>query len=110
MDLGRKVNPGLNLRLKHGLVRRSGEDVKLVVSKEIAGNIAFAQLNGMKDDLTKYIVSSITAEGSIPLVVKSTSYGNFKEYLPFLVRPNIESKAIFEGRECSVKCSKIPCI
>jgi proline dehydrogenase len=111
------VDLGLNLLQKHGLARRSDKDGKLVVSKEIAGSIAFAQLygkkllfwtvasiyltnmsTGMKDDLTNKIVGSIQAEGGFPLVVKSMSYSDLKECLPFLARRAIENKAVLEGR------------
>jgi proline dehydrogenase len=40
------VDLGLNLLQRHGLARRNDENGKLVVSKEIAGSIAFAQLYG----------------------------------------------------------------
>ncbi|KAF4963582.1 hypothetical protein FSARC_8414 [Fusarium sarcochroum] len=92
------VDLGLNLLQKHGLARRDDKDGKLVVPKEIAGSIAFAQLYGMKDDLTNKIIGSITTEGGFPLVVKSMSYGDLKECLPFLARRAIENKAVLEGR------------
>ncbi|RYC82287.1 hypothetical protein BFJ63_vAg14811 [Fusarium oxysporum f. sp. narcissi] len=40
------VGLGLDLLQKHGLARRNDENGKLVVSKEIAGSFAFAQLYG----------------------------------------------------------------
>ncbi|KAK2687850.1 hypothetical protein QWA68_013730 [Fusarium oxysporum] len=92
------VGLGLDLLQKHGLARRNDENGKLVVSKEIAGSFAFAQLYGMKDDLTNKITGSIEAEGGLPLVVKSMSYGDLKECLPFLARRAIENKAVLEGR------------
>ncbi|EGU81575.1 hypothetical protein FOXB_07920 [Fusarium oxysporum f. sp. conglutinans Fo5176] len=100
------VGLGLDLLQKHGLARRNDENRKLVVSKEIAGSFAFAQLYGklpflrsrMKDDLTNKITGSIEAEGGLPLVVKSMSYGDLKECLPFLARRAIENKAVLEGR------------
>ncbi|EWZ84224.1 hypothetical protein FOWG_12038 [Fusarium oxysporum f. sp. lycopersici MN25] len=100
------VGLGLDLLQKHGLARRNDENGKLVVSKEIAGSFAFAQLYGklpflrsrMKDDLTNKITGSIEAEGGLPLVVKSMSYGDLKDCLPFLARRAIENKAVLEGR------------
>ncbi|EMT67887.1 hypothetical protein FOC4_h10017209, partial [Fusarium odoratissimum] len=52
----------------------------------------------MKDDLTNKITGSIEAEGGLPLVVKSMSYGDLKECLPFLASRAIENKAVLEGR------------
>ncbi|KAM5526590.1 proline dehydrogenase [Fusarium oxysporum f. sp. phaseoli] len=52
----------------------------------------------MKDDLTNRITGSITTENGFPLVVKSMSYGDLKECLPFLARKATENKAVLEGR------------
>lgn len=52
----------------------------------------------MKDDLTNKITGSITTEAGLPLVVKSMSYGDLKECLPFLARRATENKAVLEGR------------
>ncbi|KAH7242711.1 FAD-linked oxidoreductase-like protein [Fusarium tricinctum] len=91
------IDLGIELLEKHGLaVRRA--DGKLYVPKEVAGSIAFAQLYGMKDDLTNRITGSLTADGGLPLVVKSMSYGDLKECLPFLARRATENKAVLEGR------------
>ncbi|GAT21768.1 proline oxidase Put1 [Aspergillus luchuensis] len=81
-----------------GLARRADDDTKLVLSGQAAGAIAFAQLYGMKDDLTNKITGSITSLEGFPLVVKSMSYGELKECLPFLARRATENKAILEGR------------
>ncbi|KAL3474885.1 FAD-linked oxidoreductase-like protein [Aspergillus californicus] len=91
------IDLGIKLLEKYGLARREGDRERLVVSNEAAGSIAFAQLYGMKDDLTNRITGSITA-GGFPLVVKSMSYGDLKECLPFLARRATENKAVLEGR------------
>lgn len=53
----------------------------------------------MKDDLTNRITGSIvSSEAGLPLVVKSMSYGDLKECLPFLARRATENKAVLEGR------------
>ncbi|OQD66906.1 hypothetical protein PENPOL_c004G09359 [Penicillium polonicum] len=92
------IDRGIELLEKYGMAKRQGETNKLVVSGEIAGSIAFAQLYGMKDDLTNKITGSLTAEGGFPLVVKSMSYGDLKECLPFLARRATENKAVLAGR------------
>ncbi|KAH7148024.1 FAD-linked oxidoreductase-like protein [Fusarium sp. MPI-SDFR-AT-0072] len=83
------VDLGLDLLQRHGLARRSDGNGKLVVSKEIAGR--------MKDDLTNKIIGSVEVERGLPLVVKSMSYGDLKECLPFLARRATENKAVLEG-------------
>ena len=52
----------------------------------------------MKDDLTNKITGSVATENGFPLVVKSMSYGDLKECLPFLARRATENKAVLEGR------------
>lgn len=52
----------------------------------------------MRDDLTNKITGSVTTDGGFPLVVKSMSYGDLKECLPFLARRATENKAVLEGR------------
>ncbi|OQE40323.1 hypothetical protein PENCOP_c006G03381 [Penicillium coprophilum] len=91
------IDRGIELLEKYGMAKREA-DGKLVVLGEIAGSIAFAQLYGMKDDLTNKITGSVKAEGGFPLVVKSMSYGDLKECLPFLARRATENKAVLEGR------------
>ncbi|KAK5318477.1 proline dehydrogenase [Exophiala xenobiotica] len=91
------VDLAIQLLEKHSLAKRTA-DGKLLLSKEAAGSIAFAQLYGMKDDLTNKITGTIETEGGFPLVVKSMSYGDLKECLPFLARRATENKAVLEGR------------
>ncbi|KAM5341624.1 hypothetical protein ACJ41O_014655 [Fusarium nematophilum] len=52
----------------------------------------------VSNDLTNKITGSIVSEGGFPLVVKSMSYGDLNECLPFLARRAIENKAVLEGR------------
>ncbi|KAL4874891.1 FAD-linked oxidoreductase-like protein [Aspergillus karnatakaensis] len=88
----------INLLEAYRLAQRVPSEDRLVVSGEAAGSIALAQLYGMKDDLTNRILGSFTTDGGFPLVVKSMSYGDLKECLPFLARRATENKAILEGR------------
>ncbi|KAL4911714.1 FAD-linked oxidoreductase-like protein [Aspergillus aurantiobrunneus] len=92
------INMAVELLEKHGMATRVGDEQRLVLSSEAAGSIAFAQLYGMKDDLTNKITGSITTKGGFPLVVKSMSYGELKECLSFLARRATENKAVLEGR------------
>ncbi|RSL83081.1 hypothetical protein CEP51_004718 [Fusarium floridanum] len=92
------IDLGIKLLEKHGLAKRRPSDNKLIVSDEVAGSIAFAQIYGMKDDLTNRIRGSVATESGFPLVVKSMSYGDLKECLPFLARRATENKAVLEGR------------
>ncbi|BCS30173.1 uncharacterized protein APUU_80476S [Aspergillus puulaauensis] len=91
------VDLGIRLLEEYGLAERRS-DGKLIVSNEAAGSVAFGQLYGMKDDLTNKIVGSVTTKDGFPLVVKSMSYGDLKECLPFLARRATENKAVLEGR------------
>ncbi|KAJ0283463.1 hypothetical protein Brms1b_005191 [Colletotrichum noveboracense] len=99
------IDLGIRLLENYGLAKRQEESGKLLLSKEAAGSIAFAQLYGedqnlerMKDDLTNKITGSIEAPGGFALVVKSMSYGDLRECLPFLARRATENKAVLEGR------------
>ncbi|PLB47634.1 FAD-linked oxidoreductase [Aspergillus steynii IBT 23096] len=98
------IDLGIKLLETYGLANRRRDDEKLVVSNEAAGSIAFGQLYGrlcysrMKDDLTNWIAGSIVTEDEFPLVIKSMSYGDLKECLPFLARRATENKAVLEGR------------
>ncbi|KAF9871808.1 proline dehydrogenase [Colletotrichum karsti] len=94
------ISVGLGIRLleEYGLAKRQEESGKFVLSKEAAGSITFAQLYGMKDDLTNKITGSIEASGGLALVVKSMSYGDLRECLPFLARRATENKAVLDGR------------
>ncbi|XPS76579.1 proline dehydrogenase [Ascochyta lentis] len=64
------VDLGISLLEKYGLAELAANGEKLVVRKEVAGSVAFAQLYGMKDDLTNKITGSLTTDGGFPLVVK----------------------------------------
>ncbi|GLA18572.1 hypothetical protein AnigIFM62618_006222 [Aspergillus niger] len=112
------VDLGIRLLEEHGLAKRRSSDGRLIVSNEAAGSISFGQIYGsaycsvslhednpranpilgMKDDLTNKIAGSIATIDGFPLVIKSMSYGDLKECLPFLARRATENKAILEGR------------
>ncbi|KAL2832176.1 FAD-linked oxidoreductase [Aspergillus cavernicola] len=98
------IDLGIRLLEKHGLAKRRSGDGKIIVSNEAAGSIVFGQLygrfcnSGMKDDLTNRIAGFIATEDGCPLVIKSMSYGDLKECLPFLARRATENKAVLEGR------------
>ncbi|CAG9984314.1 unnamed protein product [Clonostachys byssicola] len=92
------VDLGIHLLEKYGMVERKTTDGKLIIPNEVAGSISFGQIYGMKDDLTNKISGSITTQDGFPLVVKSMSYGELKECLPFLARRATENKAVLEGR------------
>lgn len=89
------IDLGIQLLQEYGLAKHKEDEDRLIVSREVAGSIAFAQLYGesanpipldqrgvvdmltdsdsqlgMKDDLTNRITGSITTDGGFPLVVK----------------------------------------
>ncbi|KAK7219883.1 hypothetical protein V2G26_007886 [Clonostachys chloroleuca] len=92
------VDFGIQLLEEYGMAKRKTPDGKLIVPNEVAGSISFGQIYGMKDDLTNKISGSIVTQDGFPLVVKSMSYGELKECLPFLARRATENKAVLEGR------------
>ncbi|CAG8947875.1 unnamed protein product [Penicillium salamii] len=92
------IDLGIRLLEEYGLAKRKTGEDQLIVSTQAAGSIAFGQIYGMKDDLTNKIAGSIVTENGFPLVIKSMSYGDLKECLPFLARRATENKAILEGR------------
>ncbi|KAI8720292.1 Proline dehydrogenase [Fusarium sp. LHS14.1] len=64
------VDLGIKLMEEHGLAHRKTGSERLWVTNEAAGSVAFAQIYGMKDDLTNRIAGSLASEGGLPLVVK----------------------------------------
>lgn len=96
------VDLGIELLEKHGLARREKDENKLVLSDAAAGSVAFAQIYGMRDDLTNKITGSMTSSSGLPVVVKSMSYGDLTESLPFLARRATENKSVLEGRSGAV--------
>ncbi|KAJ4300065.1 proline dehydrogenase [Kalmusia sp. IMI 367209] len=78
------IDLGISLLEKYGLAERAADSDKLVVREQAAGSIAFAQLYGMKDDLTNRITGTVEAEGGYPLVVKASKLATHK-YLPLLI-------------------------
>ncbi|KAF2152721.1 FAD-linked oxidoreductase [Myriangium duriaei CBS 260.36] len=94
------VDKGLRLFEEWGLAVccKDKDRDQLVVRKETAGCVAFAQIYGLRDDLTNRIAGSAATEDGFPLVVKSMSYGELAECMPFLARRATENKAVLEGR------------
>ncbi|KAM0416977.1 hypothetical protein ACHAPT_013001, partial [Fusarium lateritium] len=64
------VDLGIKLMEQNGLAQRKTGDERLWVTKEAAVSVAFAQLYGMKDDLTHKIAGTLVSKGGLPLVVK----------------------------------------
>ncbi|GAA5866468.1 hypothetical protein JCM8547_000634 [Rhodosporidiobolus lusitaniae] len=91
------VDEGLELIAKYQLGQPL-RDGSYMLSEDVANRFAFAQLYGMKDNLTNRIAGTLKSETGLPLVCKSMSYGNLDEALPFLARRAIENKSIMEGR------------
>ncbi|KAL4739372.1 FAD-linked oxidoreductase-like protein [Aspergillus similis] len=92
------IDLAIKLLEQNRMAKRIDDGKRLTLSNEIAGSIAFAQLYGMKDELTNKITGSVTTATGFPLVVKSMSYGELKECLPFLARRATENKTVLEGR------------
>ncbi|KAF2163462.1 hypothetical protein M409DRAFT_57367 [Zasmidium cellare ATCC 36951] len=64
------IGEGIDALKQKGLIQGTDLDGRLKLSKEAAGSVAFAQLYGMKDDLTNKITGTITSDDGMPLVVK----------------------------------------
>ncbi|CAL1696953.1 unnamed protein product [Somion occarium] len=62
------------------------------VGDEVAPRVTVAQLYGMKDALTNYIVDR--TRSSSPFVVKYIPYGTLVEVMPYLSRRAIENKSV----------------
>ncbi|KOC13581.1 hypothetical protein AFLA70_292g001391, partial [Aspergillus flavus AF70] len=86
------IDLGIKLLEKYGMAELEPDDDILAVSS------AAAVYTGMEDDLPHKITGSVTTAGGFPLVVKSMSYGDLKECLPFLERRATENKTVLEGR------------
>ncbi|GAA6039394.1 hypothetical protein JCM8097_002835 [Rhodosporidiobolus ruineniae] len=91
------VDQAFELISKHSLGEKES-DGSYRLSDEVSTRLSFAQLYGMKDNLTNRIAGMLKSETGLPLVCKSMSYGDLDEALPFLARRAIENKAIMEGR------------
>ena len=64
------IDHGIKSLEHYRLGRRIQGDDRLHLSPEAASSFAFAQLYGMKDDLTKRVVASLITDGNHPLVMK----------------------------------------
>ncbi|EKM60545.1 uncharacterized protein PHACADRAFT_246555 [Phanerochaete carnosa HHB-10118-sp] len=62
------------------------------IGSEVAERVALAQLYGMHDDLTDYLVGRIRS--SMPFVIKYVPYGALAEVMPYLGRRAIENKSV----------------
>ncbi|KAJ4170914.1 proline dehydrogenase [Fusarium falciforme] len=76
------VDVGIKLMEEHGLAQRETGNERLWVTNGAAGSIAYAQIYGMKDDLTNRIAGSLASESGLPLVVK-VRYAERLESLKF---------------------------
>lgn len=62
------------------------------IKPEVVERVAIAQLYGMSDDLTQYLVNRTKA--STPFIIKYVPYGTLHEVMPYLSRRAIENKSI----------------
>ena len=109
------VDKAVQLLEQTGFLAKQPRSGMLVLDQNIANSVTFAQLFGMKDDLSNKITGSLTSVNGLPLVVKvstattsrirsaddllqSMSYGELDECIPFLSRRANENKAILAGR------------
>ncbi|CAG9989110.1 unnamed protein product [Clonostachys byssicola] len=92
------IDKGIQLLDKTGFLSPDPKSRLLLLDKNVANSVTFAQLFGMKDDLTNRITGTVAASNGLPLVVKSMSYGELSECIPFLSRRANENKAILSGR------------
>ncbi|KAK4698821.1 proline dehydrogenase, partial [Phenoliferia sp. Uapishka_3] len=76
---------------------------KLEVLKNVTGQISFAQLLGMCDNLTLTLASILRlpepskTSPPIPLVIKSVPYATFEQAIPYLIRRANENHSILQG-------------
>ncbi|KAH8101479.1 FAD-linked oxidoreductase-like protein [Cristinia sonorae] len=70
-------------------------DAVIEVGNEVAERVTMAQLYGMCDTLTNYIVDR--TRSSSPMVLKYVPYGALIEVLPYLSRRAIENKSVLGG-------------
>ncbi|KXN86159.1 Proline dehydrogenase 1, mitochondrial [Leucoagaricus sp. SymC.cos] len=73
---------------------RGPEDGEVVVGiqPEVVERVAIAQLFGMSDDLTQYLVNRTKAD--TPFIIKYVPYGALQEVMPYLSRRAIENKSV----------------
>ncbi|KIM50558.1 hypothetical protein SCLCIDRAFT_1225260 [Scleroderma citrinum Foug A] len=86
----------LDALVSNGLAReedRAGDARgALIIPPEVAERCTFAQLYGMADSLTGYIVQR--TRSTAPCVVKYMPYGALTEVMPYLCRRAIENKSV----------------
>ncbi|OCH94220.1 FAD-linked oxidoreductase [Obba rivulosa] len=75
----------------HGLARERA-DGTLEVADEAAERVALAQLYGMSDALTDWLVDR--TRSAAPFVLKYIPYGHLTEVMPYLSRRAIENKSV----------------
>jgi len=79
--------------------RRMAEDIGsgvISISQPVAERLQIAQLYGMCDALTDYMVEHIRSP--LPVVSKYVPYGTIVEVMPYLARRAIENKSVLGGR------------
>ncbi|ETW87760.1 hypothetical protein HETIRDRAFT_122039 [Heterobasidion irregulare TC 32-1] len=80
--------------VRHGLAHRETEGAREVVRirDEATERVTLAQLFGMSDALTDYLVDK--TRSSSPFVIKYVPYGALSEVMPYLSRRAIENKSV----------------
>ncbi|PSR71121.1 hypothetical protein PHLCEN_2v12967 [Hermanssonia centrifuga] len=82
--------------LKRGLASVEGVTVEgepiVKIGGEVTERLTMAQLYGMHDHLTNYLVERTRT--SSPFVIKYVPYGSLKDVMPYLSRRAIENKSV----------------
>ncbi|KAJ3921457.1 FAD-linked oxidoreductase [Lentinula edodes] len=82
---------GNGLATSAGVQNGEGEAV-LKLDDEVTERVTLAQLYGMCDELTDYIVRRTISNA--PMVLKAVPYGSLTETMPYLSRRAIENKSV----------------
>ncbi|KAJ3873721.1 FAD-linked oxidoreductase [Lentinula edodes] len=82
---------GNGLATSVGVENGEGEAV-LKLDDEVTERVTLAQLYGMCDELTDYIVRRTSSNS--PMVLKAVPYGSLTETMPYLSRRAIENKSV----------------
>ncbi|KAF9446786.1 FAD-linked oxidoreductase [Macrolepiota fuliginosa MF-IS2] len=72
--------------------RQEDGEVVVKVNPEAVERVAVAQLYGMSDDLTQYLVNRTRA--ATPFIIKYVPYGALEEVMPYLSRRALENKSV----------------
>ncbi|KDQ53023.1 hypothetical protein JAAARDRAFT_39738 [Jaapia argillacea MUCL 33604] len=80
----------LGQMVQGGLATSEGDVVR--VGEEVCERVTIAQLYGMSDALTDYLVGRTRSD--VPLVMKYVPYGALSEVMPYLSRRAIENKSV----------------